>query len=629
MTARKIRIKQAVRYPIEDEQDTLEFKPGVNVIVGELQAGKTTWLRMIDYVLGDTGKVDEAFDSALAQKYERIAVTLVIDGDEIVVERRWKEVGTKSKVLVDGEKMAPLEFSTYLLERLNIPLIHIPSGNPYERSWHELSWRELFRHIYKQERQWSGFAEKQPEVTRSACILHFLGAATSLYPEEFMERVAKKKEMDRLEAQKDVFVGVMQDLAVDLVGQPGMTVAVTPDSVATSRQRLRNRLVAIETQRAALFDDFDRQDTTGTTVNFDAMRERLLGLHGELGKAEAQRNDTARRQAELVAYAASLTTELERLARAKAGASVFADLRVTHCPACDQEVPDRTCSTDRCSVCGQIHVERQGDNAAGTRRIEFEEQQVAEEREELNRLIGELDQEIKALSIQIATINHRISTETRTVAAAQSLAVRAVPPDIALLDQEVGQIDEQLQQLDRVERAIGSRDDMNAKITALHAQITELDIQIKRLTPTIDFGFLGDLIADRMNDYLNLVNTDNLSRWKTGRVTVRLRREDFEVYLDNQRWTVKAGGTAACMIQIAYHYALLSLTKDREYSYPGFLIIDFPPQFLKAGDLRDSENYLLKPFVDLCATKEMAESQVIIAGRAFDNLLGAHMVRLS
>lgn len=629
MTARKIRIKQAVRYPIEDDHDSLELKPGVNVIVGELQAGKTTWLRMIDYVLGDTGKVDEAFDAALAEKYERVVVTLGIDDEDIVVERRWKEAGAKSKIFVNGEKNAPLEFSTFLLEKLNIPVIHIPSGNPYERTWHELSWRELFRHIYKQERQWSGFAEKQPEVTRSACILHFLDTATSLYPEEFMERVAKKKERDRLEAQKDVFVGVMQDLAVDLVGQLGMTVAVTPDSVATSRQRLRNRLAAIETQRAALFDDFDKQNSIGTAVNFDVMRGRLLGLHGELGKAEAQRNDTARRQAELVAYSASLTAELERLARAKAGASVFADLRVTHCPACDQEVPDRASSPDRCSVCGQIHLERQGDNAAGTRRIEFEEQQVAEEREELNRLVGELDQELKALSIQIANINHRISSETRTVAAAQSLAVRAVPPDIALLDQEVGQIDEQLQQLDRVERAIGSRDDMNAKIATLDARIGELDIEINQLTPTIDFGSLGDLIADRMNDYLNLVNADSLSRWKTGRVTVRLRRDDLEVYLDNQRWTVKAGGTATCMIQIAYHYALLSLTKDGKYNYPGFLIVDFPPQFLKAGDLRDSENYLLKPFVDLCGTKQMAGSQVIIAGRAFDNLVGAHMIHLS
>lgn len=628
MTAKKIRIKQVARYPLQDDHDSFELKPGVNVIVGELQAGKTTWLRMIDYALGDPGKIEEAFDTVLAEKYERVAVTLAINDEEIIVERRWKESGAKSKIIVNGEKKSPSEFSTILLDKLNIPVIQIPSGNPYERSWHELSWRELFRHVYKQERQWSGFVEKQPDVTLSACILHFLGTATHLYSKEFGDRVAKKKERDRLEAQKDVFVGVMQDVAVDLVGQPGMTVAVTPDSVANSRQCLQNRLASIATQRNALLDDFDQQNASGTP-NFDAMREHLFVLHEELGKAEVQRNETARRQVELVAYAASLTTELERLARAKAGATVFADLKVTHCPACDQAVPDRSNSPDRCPVCGQIHIERHDANAVGVRRIEFEEQQIAEEREELKRLIDELDQEMKALSIQIANISHRINKETRTVTAARSLAVRAIPPDIALMDQEAGQIDEQLLQLDRIERAIGSRDEMNSKIAMLDAQIAELDSEIKLKTPNIDYGALGDLIADRMNDYLNLVNTDDLSRWKTGRVTVRLRRDDFEVSLDNQRWTVKAGGTATCMIQIAYHYALLSLTKDGVYNYPGFLIIDFPPQFLKAGDLRDSENYLLKPFVDLCASQEMAGSQVIIAGRAFDNLTGAHMIRLS
>lgn len=78
----------------------------------------------------------------------------------------------------------------------------------------------------------------------------------------------------------------------------------------------------------------------------------------------------------------------------------------------------------------------------GTRRIEFEEQQIEEEREELNRLVDELAQELKAYSIQIATISHKINSESRTVTAAQSLAVRAVPPDIALLHQEAGEFRE-------------------------------------------------------------------------------------------------------------------------------------------------------------------------------------------
>jgi hypothetical protein len=69
--------------------------------------------------------------------------------------------------------------------------------------------------------------------------------------------------------------------------------------------------------------------------------------------------------------------------------------------------------------------------------------------------------------------------------------------------------------------------------------------------------------------------------------------------LDEQPWTIRAGGTANYIVQIAYHYALFSLTKDDQYNYPGFMIIDFPPHFAKANDLRNSENYLLKPFVPL------------------------------
>lgn len=628
MTAKKLRIKDATRYPILEEQDALKFKPGVNVIVGDLQAGKSTWLRMIDYVLGDAGKVDEAFDAALSEKYENIVVTLAIGDEEIVIERRWKEAGSKTKMLVNGERMNASQFSAFLLERLGIPLIHIPSGNPYERSWVELSWRELFRHLYKPERMWGGFAEKQPDVNRSACILQLLGAAANLYPDQIGTMVAKKKERDRLETQKVVFVGVMQEVTVDLVGQQDMSVAVTPESVANSKERLNGRLAAIASERAAILNDFDQKRAANTTPAFDQARAALKVLYGELGKSEAEHNDTVRRHAELVAYLNTLTTELHRLARVKAAALVFADLKVTHCPACDQEIPERAKSPDQCAVCGQYHRPSVGDDVGGARRIEFEQQQVVEEQEELTKLIAELDQEQKAFAIQIANIRHRINAETQAVAAAQSLADRAIPPEIALLDQEAGKISEQIQQLDRISRVIGSREEMNSKIGVLDGEIATLDKEIKELTPTVDFEALSDLIADRMNDYLNLVNADKLSRWKTGRVSVKLRPNDFDVFLDGQRWSVKAGGTASNIIQIAYHYALLSLAKDEQYNHPGFLIIDFPPHFSNADDLRDSENYLLKPFVDLCAKPKMAGSQVLVAGRAFDNLEGANVIRL-
>lgn len=628
MTTKKMHILKAVRYPDQDEYDTLELNEGVNAIVGELNAGKTKWLQMIDFALGDNGKPEEAFDYKLAEKYERVVLSVIIDGEEFSVERRWKEAGAKSKIYVNDSSMTSKQFSEFMLGNLEIPIIHVPSGNPYtNRTWPELSWREMFRHMYKQERFWSDFSQKQMEVVRSACILNFLNAATFIYPKEYGDFVSKKKERNELEAQKNVFTRVLQDVAIEIVGQPEMTVAVTPDSIAESRQRLSARLKDIDVAKAAILENYDRQATIDTP-DFDTAKNGLESLHQELGKVESERNEASRRHSELKEYAKTLETELSRFERVKAGATVLADLKVTHCPACDQEIPDQRQSPNQCAVCGQFYLGINDDATIGNRRIEFEEQQVSEELNELRRLINDLDEGLKAFHIQISEIVQRIQVEKRSIDSARSLSVRAIPPELALFDQEEGNIMAQMQQLDRIERSLGVREEMNAKLSVLEEEIDMLDAEINHLAPAINYEGLSDLLSDRMNTYLNLVNTDKLSRWTTGRVSIKLSKDSFELFLDGQQWTIKAGGTANYIIQIAYHYALLSLSKDNEYHYPGFLMMDFPPHFSKAEELGGSENYLLKPFVDLCAKKEMAGTQVIIAGRAFANLEGANIIKL-
>lgn len=621
-------IAKAIRYPVQDDSDTLELNEGVNVIVGNLNSGKTKWLQMFDFVLGDDGKPELAFDADLAEKYDIISLSVVINGEKVSLERRWKEIGAKSKIYVNNEGMYAKQFSEFMMKKLEIPIIHVPSGNPYSnRTWPELSWREMFRHMYKQERFWSDFTQKQSDVVRTACILNFLNAATAIYPKEYGDLIQKKKERDQLEAQKVVFASVLQDVAIEVIGQPEMTVAVTPDSIIESRQRLTNRLNDIDTAKSVILENYDRQ-ATSHNPNFDIAKNNLELLYQKLGNIENERNEINRRYTELKEYAKTLEAELTRFERIKAGTKVFADLKVTHCPACDQEIVYQREDRNICAVCGQPDPSINNDALAGDRRLAFEEQQVTEELEELRRLINDLDKELQAFDVEIVEISQRIQGEKRSISSAMSLSIRAIPPELALYDHEIGCIMEQQQQLDRIERAIKVREDMNIKIQNLEEEINTLDAEINQLTPTINYEELGDLISDRMNTYLNMVNTDSHSRWKAGRVSIKMRKDSFDLFLDGQQWTIKAGGTLNYIVQIAYHYALLTLSRNQEYNYPGFLIMDFPPHFSDAQDLRDSENYLLKPFVDLCAKKEMAGAQVIIAGRAFDNLEGARIIAL-
>lgn len=628
MTAKKFMIRKVSRFPARDAFDEVEFKAGVNVIVGEMNAGKTKWLQMIDFALGDAGKPEEAFDSEIAAKYEGIVLTAEIDGEDFRIERNWNQQGTRTKIFVDGEGLTPKPFSEDILRRLDIPQIHIPSGNPYgDRAWPELSWRELFRHMYKQERFWSDFAQKQSDSVRSACVLHFMGAAGNLYPEELGALISKKKQRDKLEAQKEVFVKVMQDMAVDLLGQREMSVAVTSESVSDSREKMKSRLKDIEQEKERLLQEFDKSESKPSPA-LENSRHRLTALHDNLGKSTSELHESVKRKSELEEYAHTLRAELSRFARAREGSSALADLKVTHCPACDQGIPERSENENLCKVCGQVHATRQTDIVQGGRRLIFEENQVSEELAEIETLIIDLEKSAGSIEIQLSKIRQEINVETRLVNSAKAFSIRALPPEIALLDQEAGQLLEKLQQLDRVERALGSRDEMNKSLAEMEEEILELDMIVRQKTPLVDYASLGDLIADRMNRYLNKVNADQLSRWKTGRVAVKLSSSSIELFLEGSPWTVRAGGTANYIIQIAYHYALLSLTNEKNCNYPGFLIIDFPPQLSKADDLKDSENYLLKPFVELCAQAGMEGSQVIIAGRAFDNLEGANLIGL-
>jgi len=625
---KKLHIKSATRYPQKDDSDLLVFSTGVNLIVGEMNTGKTKWLQMIDFVLGDPDRAEDAFTTELSEKYEKITLVIDISGKEYEVERRWKEKGSTRKIFVDGEGFTAKEFSKFILKELEIPLIQVPSGNPYsDRTWPELSWRELLRHMYKQELKWSDIAEKQPEVIRSACVLHFLNEAKNIYSDEYGQLISKQKEKIKLEAKKEIFVGVLQDLSVELIGQPEMTIAVTPDSVEETRTRLKDRIVSIENKKSSLLSKIDADESL-LSPETDKAKEELGILHERLGQMETDKNITLRRLSELTDYSKTLEEELGRFSRINDTISAFSDLKVTHCPSCDQTIPVKRFDTNICQVCGQKHEVSNDGGIAGKRRIDFEVTQVAEEFSELSKLISENEEESSALEASIIDIRQRITGYERSIHNSIEYSKRAIPADFAILDNELGHLAAQMEQLDKVERSIGSRDVMSEKITDLEKEIDALDIEIKQSAPTINYQKLGDLIADRMNDFLNTVNADELSRWKTGRVSVTLKKDKLDIFLDKEKLNVKAGGTAYFIIQLSYHYALLSLSQDDKYNYPGFLIIDFPPHFSKADDLKDSESYLLKPFVKLCMKETMKNSQVIIAGRSFENLENAHSITI-
>ena len=186
------------------QTEVISFKPGVNLLVGRPNTGKTKWLQTLDFLLGDPGKnpFEGAEEEGLAEKYDVAGAELNIGEERISIERRWREPGAKTKVFVDDEEKTAKEFQQLLMQKLNIPLLKFPKGNPMSgQTWYELSFRMLLRHIYRQQRFWSGIADQQPEGEQHACLLQFLGIAERLFTDEYGKLVSLKMEAERLKTR--------------------------------------------------------------------------------------------------------------------------------------------------------------------------------------------------------------------------------------------------------------------------------------------------------------------------------------------------------------------------------------------------------------------------------------------
>ena len=179
--------------------EAISFEPGVNLLIGKPNTGKTQWLKIIDFLLGDPDAFENRFDEVLSEKYEAASAEVVVGSETLLVERRWRESGMKAKVIIDGEVIDAVDFQHRLMARLGIPILHYPKGNPQSgQTWPELSLRSLLRHIHRRQGFWSDLADKQPEGEQLVCLLQFGGVAESIYSDEYGDLIGLTMEARRL-----------------------------------------------------------------------------------------------------------------------------------------------------------------------------------------------------------------------------------------------------------------------------------------------------------------------------------------------------------------------------------------------------------------------------------------------
>lgn len=638
MGANSLVIKKLMRFPKTVDEDEISLIPGVNVLVGEKDTGKSMWLKMLDFVLGKNKAVENSFGSKLAEKYDSAGVVVDIDGKEFLIKRKWKEKGFSNKIIMDGVPMHYDEFSKEILEKLNIPILNFPKGNPYtERKWPPLSFRTLLRHIYRREDSWKGFADKQYDSEQHAALSLFAGFADKLFPDEYGDLISKQKKVNTLEVMKDQFVEMLQEVSKELIVSKDLTVAFTAESIQTAKDNLRKQIDDLHLKREKILEDLQQKaiaETEETEKGFgpdqvNLISEQIVNYRARVEDLFTKLSQAKKRLNELREYFEVVRNEEEKLKRVKSAGSIIGQLKAKHCPVCDSVVEHGHTSDGICYLCKNPQQPNDKAVEAGVARIEFDLRQLNAERQELAELISELEKEEKDSVAEIRNIEteiQRLKSRLRPI----NIAVAAIlPPGIGLIEQEIGGLEEQILQLGRINETLKKRSDLSEQIHEIETEISTLQADLEKLRGEIDFQSASDTITDSMNSYLNALNTGDPKRWTKGKVTFKIKDRGFDAFIGVDQWSSELGATSKVLFLLSYHYGLLSLFSKENFLYPGLVILDFPPQLADGTSIADKENYLIEPFINLLAKPEYFNAQFIAAGRSFQGLDNINRIKLN
>jgi len=631
MTQKFLTVRKLERHLTTGTLESLNFESGVNVLVGRPNTGKTRWLQTLDYLLGDSGgsPFEGENDEHLAQKYDGASAELIVGGEQLSVERRWNEPGVKTKVFVDGIPMAAPDFQRLLLEKLGIPVLHFPKGNPMSgQTWPELSFRMLLRHIYRRQRPWGDIADSQPEGEQHACLLQFVGLAERIFTEEYGYLIKLKIESEQLRARRDQYQQTLQELTGEMLAEPELQGPVSISTVQNAETLLEGEMNSLRAQRTQLLVKARTEavpvERRGRTEELGEQRASLIVALEEL---QRRSKDISERLSELRTYRSNLSEELDRIARADDAGEVLADLRVTHCPACDQSVQSTSTDHKNCFLCHQSLPALPQVEGLGATRLRFESNRLAAEMDEANELSDVLMRDSHRAAAEIRASEETLRMVENELAPMRNAVSSLIHEQLSAIDMALGELNERQRQLGRLKRAVASGTELGAKIREKEKEIEPLEAKINELARATDFGDAEARLAEGMNEYLSAINVLKPGIWRHSRISVDMSRYSFRILVGAKRWQSALGGTDSLYFLMAYHYELLTLGDKDGCHYPGLSLLDMPAEF--AGEsIEDKENFIVQPFIELLRRDQFRDAQVIITGASFAGLEGTARQRL-
>lgn len=560
------------------DEVNLEFAPGVNVICGASDTGKSFLAESIDFMLGGS----ELREISERAKYAEIELDLHVNDGENWRLRRSTSGG--SFKLIDLDKKNSVEMvlkqnhahgktdnlSGFLLEKIGLLGKRILKSGA-KATTQSLSFRNIAQLILVQENEiqqkgspfWGGqYTTKTAELATVKLLLTGIDDSSVIS--------AVETEPNNVE-QITLIDELLMDLASEIeeMGEERNELTSQLDRLETSIEGQRESLSAAQGQLENLL-----------TQRREALEERR-GIEDRLDEI----SDLLTR---FVLLREHYAVDIDRLQAIRESGSMFAHVDAIPCPLCgaapEAQHLENTCEGDVDAIVVAAIAEI----------------------EKIERLLSELEVTVADLRIEEDNLKVSLSERNSTYQKLDKILQEAVAPEVSNLRNSFSEIVEKRAEVQKAISFFARQDKLQSRKLSLQYEGETIE----------DSGAVKAGIPESVAHALSKKVSSILKAWDfPGECHVYFDKQSTDFVIDGKPRGSRGKGLRA-ITHAAVSIALLEYCQEKGLSHPGFVVLDSPllAYFKPEGedDLALKGTNLKERFYDYLVTHHCDESQVII-----------------
>lgn len=548
----------------------IDFKPGLNFILGPSNTGKSLVMDCLDYAFGFTPKKNRP--SKIVDNnygYERIALHLITDNGTVILERK---IGD-TKIAVSGTNptvdhgtysvgnKAKKNINSVYLHLLGIDEVHSVRSSETGSKTQALTWRSMLHLFFIRQ---ADVARESSALLAPGSVGHTAPAAVLLYllTGQDANNLAADEDPKISEAKKKALIGYIQE-KVDEFTKKRESLEETLSSSNITDPRLS--VEQVKTEISELQAQVD-----AATRESQQLMSHIYEWNGKLSESRTVGHNFAilRQQYQ---------SDIRRIGFIVDGASTVSPFRKkVKCPICGEE-------TERVQETSFIDAS-------------------AAELEKIKNHLAELSDAQRSVEHQQETIIATIRTLEEKKTAIDTLISEQLLPRLSVFEEELEQ------QLSLV-RLTSELDIVRQNETKYRSEL--FNKETEEISEPSKHNIFEDYDYDIIHGFEEKLREILQASKIGGAASARLNMENFDIEIGGFKKSVSMGGGFCGILNTITTLAMSGYLIDLDRNAPGFYAVDSSLTQLSEAEHKEQSNTIKQNFIEYLIS-HAHERQVII-----------------